>query len=55
VKKTAGLGENTEVESCLSQSKSFLKILGVPYWDSNLSLLITSAQVAKAFSSSFFF
>jgi len=31
LKKTAGLGENTEVEPCLLQSKSFLKILGVSY------------------------
>jgi len=31
LKKTAGLGEVTEVEPCLPQSKSFLKVLGVPY------------------------
>ena len=31
LKKTAGLGEVTEVEPRLSQSKSFLKVLGVPY------------------------
>jgi len=31
LKKTAGLGESTEVEPCLPQSKSFLKILGVSY------------------------
>jgi len=31
LKKTAGLGESTEVEPHLPQSKSFLKILGVPY------------------------
>jgi len=31
LKKTAGLGESTEVEPCLPQSKSFLKILDVPY------------------------
>ena len=31
LKKTAGLGESTEVEPRLPQSKSFLKILGVPY------------------------
>jgi len=55
VRKTAGLGENTEVEPCLPQSKSFLKILGVPYWDSNSSLPITPAQVAEAFYSSLFF
>jgi len=43
VKKTAGLGENTEIKPRLPQSKSFLKILGVSYWDSNLSLPITPA------------
>ena len=52
LKKTAGLGEVTELEPCLSQSKSFLKVLGVPYWDSKTSLSVTSAQVAKALSSS---
>jgi len=31
LKKTAGLGEITEVESHLPQSKSFLKVLGIPY------------------------
>ena len=31
LKKTAGLGESTEVEPRLPQSKSFLKILDVPY------------------------
>ena len=31
LKKTAGLDETTEVEPCLPQSKSFLKILGVSY------------------------
>jgi len=29
LKKTAGLGESTEVKPCLPQSKSFLKILDV--------------------------
>ena len=52
LKKTAGLGEITEVEPCLPQSKSFLKVLGVPYWDSKTSLPITPAQVAEALSSS---
>ena len=52
LKKTAGLGEVTEVEPCLPQSKSFLKVLGVPYWDSKTSLPITPAQVAEALSSS---
>ena len=52
LKKTAGLGEITEVEPRLPQSKSFLKVLGVPYWDSKTSLPITPAQVAEALSSS---
>ena len=52
LKKTAGLGEITEVEPRLPQSKSFLKVLGIPYWDSKSSLPITPAQVAEALSSS---
>ena len=52
LKKTAGLGEITEVEPCLPQSKSFLKVLGIPYWDSKTSLPITPAQVVEALSSS---
>jgi len=52
LKKTAGLGESTEVEPRLPQSKSFLRVLGVPYWDSKTSLPVTSAQVAEALSSS---
>ena len=52
LKKTAGLGEVTEIEPRLSQSKSFLKVLDVPYWDSKTSLPITPAQVAEALSSS---
>ena len=40
-------------EPRLPQSKSFLKVLGVPYWDSKTSLPITPAQVAEALSSSF--
>ena len=55
LKKTAGLGESTEVEPHLSQSKSFLKVLGVPYWDSKSSLSITPAQVAEALSCSSLF
>jgi len=43
LKKTAGLGEITEVEPCLPQSKSFLKVLGISYWDSKTSLPITPA------------
>jgi len=43
LKKTASLSENTKVEPCLPQSKSFLKVLGVPYWDSNTFLSITPA------------
>ena len=31
LKKTAGLGEVTEVEPHLPQSKSFLKVLDIPY------------------------
>ena len=52
VKKTASLGDNTEVEPYLPQSKFFLKILGVLYWNSNSSLPITPAQMAEALSSS---
>ena len=52
LKKTAGLGESTEVEPRLPQSKSFLKILSVPYWDSKSSLPITPAQVEAALSNS---
>ena len=52
MKKTAGLGEITEVEPRLPQSKSFLKVLGIHYWDSKTSLPITPAQVAEALSSS---
>ena len=52
LKKTAGLGESTEVEPRLPQSKSFLKILGMPYWDSKSSLPITPAQVEAALSNS---
>ena len=52
LKKTAGLNEITEVEPRLPQSKSFLNVLGIPYWDSKISLPITPAQVAEALSSS---
>ena len=31
LKKTTDLGEVAEIEPCLSQSKSFLKVLGDPY------------------------
>ena len=55
LKKTAGLSEATEVEPHLPQSKSFLKVLGIPYWDSKTSLLIIPAQVAEALSSSLLF
>jgi len=41
LKKISGLNKTTEVEPCLSQSKSFLKVLGIPYCDSNTSLPIT--------------
>jgi len=36
---------STVVESCLPESKLFLKILDVPYWSNNFSLPITQAQV----------
>ena len=52
MKKTAGLGEVAEIEPRLPLSKSFLKVLCVPYWDSKTSLPITPAQVAEALSSS---
>ena len=52
LKKTASLSENTEVEPCLPQSKSFLRVLGVFYWDSNTFLFITPTQVVAALSSS---
>ena len=55
LKKTAGLSEVTEVEPRLPQFKSFLKVLGVLYWDSKTSLPITSPQVAEALSSSLLF
>jgi len=38
LKKVAGLAASTVVEPCLLQSKSFLKILDVPYWGNNSSL-----------------
>ena len=52
LKKTVRLGESTEVEPHLPQSKSFLKIFDVPYWDSKSSLPITPAQVEAALSNS---
>ena len=55
LKKTAGLGESTEIEPCLPQSKLFLKILGMPYWNSKSSLAITLAQVETALSNSLLF
>ena len=45
LKKVAGLAASTVVEPRLPQSKSFLKILGVPYWGNNSLLPITQAQV----------
>ena len=44
LKKTAGLGEITEVEPRLPQSKSFLKVLGVPYWDSKTHFVVTTEK-----------
>ena len=55
LKKTAGFGESIKVEPCLSQSKSFLKILSVPYQDSKSSLPITPTQVDVALSNSSLF
>ena len=55
MKKTAGLGKVTKVEPHLPQSKSFLKVLGVPYWDSKTFLPVTPAQVAEVLSSSLLF
>jgi len=43
LKKVAGLTASAMVEPCLPQSKSFLKILGIPYWSNNFSLSITQA------------
>ena len=55
LKKTTKLDESTEIEPCLPQSKSFLKILDVSYWDSKSSLSITSAQIETALSNSSLF
>ena len=52
LKKTARLSENTEVEPRLPQSKLFLKILDVPYWNSKSSLPITPVQIETALSNS---
>jgi len=45
LKKVADLAASTVVKPRLPQSKSFLKILDVPYWGNNSSLPITQAQV----------
>jgi len=45
LKKVTGLAASTVVEPRLPQSKSFLKILGVPYWGNNSLLPIIQAQV----------
>ena len=45
LKKVAGLAASTMVEPHLPQSKSFLKILSIPYWGNNSLLSITQAQV----------
>ena len=55
IKKTTGLSEITKVKSCLSQSKSFMKISDIFYQDSNTSLPITSVQAVAALSSSSLF
>ena len=41
LKKVTGLNSTVVVKPHLPQSKSFLKILGVPYWGDNSSLPIT--------------
>jgi len=43
------------VELYLPQSKSFLKILGVPYWGNNSSLPITQAQVESVIANTSIF
>jgi len=43
LKKMSGPNKTTEMEPCLPQSKSFLKVLDVPYCDSNTSLPINFA------------
>ena len=43
------------MKPCLLESKYFLKVLGVLYWNSDTSLLITPVQVVAALSSSPFF
>jgi len=43
------------VESRLLQSKSFLKILGVPYWGNNSLLPITQAQVESVITNTLIF
>ena len=53
--KTTSISEITEIESHLSQSKSFLKILNILYQNSNTSLPTTSAQITLALSSSSLF
>ena len=45
LKKVTGLATSTVVKPCLSQSKSFLKILGILYQSNNSLLPITQAQV----------
>jgi len=47
LKKVADLATSTVVKSRLLQSKSFLKILDVPYWGNNSSLPITQAMKAS--------
>ena len=52
LKKTVGFSETTEMKS---QSKSFLKVLDVSYWNFNTSLLITFIQIVATLSSFPFF
>ena len=51
LKKVTGLNSTVVVKPRLPQSKSFLKILGIPYWGNNSSLPITQAQVEAVIAS----
>jgi len=55
LKKVAGLAASTVVEPCLPQSKSFLKILDVPYWGNNSLLSIIQAQVESVIANTSIF
>ena len=55
LKKVAGLAASTMVEPHLPQSKSFLKILNIPYWGNNSLLPITQAQVESVIANTLIF